>query len=428
MESTMAQSASAPPDSSDATEDVSDPTRFPPVGIAEITQLAELAEDLLERARNVALEPSRVKKLRKWNAAEVAALLGLSDDSFRRRLKKTPDIPQGETVNGRRLFTLEDIHNLQTVLGLRPRRESTDKSIVLALANFKGGVAKTTSSVHLAQYLCLRGYRVLLIDLDAQASLTQLFGILPHTEVPESQTALPYFEGERLGSENWTGTLRSAIRKTHWHDLDLLASNLAFYGAEFSIASRLAREEGFNFFTVLANGLETVKHDYDVVIMDTAPSLSFVNSNALYAVDGIVITMPPAMMDLQSAGLFFRWLVELVDLFNRVGPEKVYDFLAILMTKMKANDDVHETISNWIRTRFPKFTISAPMLETKVLQKIGPEILTAYEVQNYEGDSRTFERAIQAMNLVNSEIEGAIQNVWRRARQGKGESARSAQP
>jgi chromosome partitioning protein len=427
MESTMAQSASAPPDSSDATEDVSDPTRFPPVGIAEITQLAELAEDLLERARNVALEPSRVKKLRKWNAAEVAALLGLSDDSFRRRLKKTPDIPQGETVNGRRLFTLEDIHNLQTVLGLRPRRESSDKSIVLALANFKGGVAKTTSSVHLAQYLCLRGYRVLLIDLDAQASLTQLFGILPHTEVPESQTALPYFEGERLGSENWTGTLRSAIRKTHWHDLDLLASNLAFYGAEFSIASRLAREEGFNFFTVLANGLETVKHDYDVVIMDTAPSLSFVNSNALYAVDGIVITMPPAMMDLQSAGLFFRWLVELVDLFNRVGPEKVYDFLAILMTKMKANDDVHETISNWIRTRFPKFTISAPMLETKVLQKIGPEILTAYEVQTYEGDSRTFERAIQAMNVVNAEIEGAIQNVWRRARQGKGEGARAAQ-
>jgi chromosome partitioning protein len=423
----MAQSASALPDSSDAIEDISDPTRFPAVGIAEITQLAELAEDLLERARNVALEPSRVKKLRKWNAAEVAALLGLSDDSFRRRLKKTADIPQGETVNGRRLFTLEDIHNLQTVLGLRPRRESTDKSIVLALANFKGGVAKTTSSVHLAQYLCLRGYRVLLIDLDAQASLTQLFGILPHTEVPESQTALPYFEGERLGSENWTGTLRSAIRKTHWHDLDLLASNLAFYGAEFSIASRLAREEGFNFFTVLANGLETVKHDYDVVIMDTAPSLSFVNSNALYAVDGIVITMPPAMMDLQSAGLFFRWLVELVDLFNRVGPEKVYDFLAILMTKMKANDDVHETISNWIRTRFPKFTISAPMLETKVLQKIGPEILTAYEVQTYEGDSRTFERAIQAMNVVNAEIEGAIQNVWRRARQGKGDSARAAQ-
>jgi chromosome partitioning protein len=424
----MAETPAPIRDSLPQADDISDPTRFPPVGIAEITQLAELAEDLLERARNVALEPNRVKELRKWNAAEVAALLGLSDDTFRRRLKKTPEIPQGETINGRRLFTLEDIHNLQTVLGLKPRRDpATDKPLVLALANFKGGVAKTTSSVHLAQYLCLRGYRVLLIDLDAQASLTQLFGILPHTEVPESQTALPYFEGEHLGSDNWTGTLRSAIRKTHWHDLDLLASNLAFYGAEFSIASRLANEEGFNFFTVLANGLETVKHDYDVVIMDTAPALSFVNSNALFAVDAIVITMPPAMMDLQSAGLFFRWLVELVDLFNRVGPEKVYDFLAILMTRMKANDDVHQTISNWIRTRFPKFTISGPMLETAVLQKIGPDILTAYEVKSYEGDSRTFERAMQAMNLVNAEIEGAIQNVWRRARQAKsGDSARRA--
>jgi len=99
MEPTMAQTAATIRDSASQTEDVSDPNRFPPVGIAEITQLAELAEDLLERARNVALEPSRVKELRKWNAAEVAALLGMSDDAFRRRLKKTADIPQGETVN-----------------------------------------------------------------------------------------------------------------------------------------------------------------------------------------------------------------------------------------------------------------------------------------------------------------------------------------
>lgn len=396
-----------------------DPTRFPPVGLAELNHLAELAEDLLERARNVALEPSRTKELRRWNAAEVASLLSLSDDAFRRRLRKDPDLPQGETNNGRRLFTLEDIHKLQTALELRPRRNpETDKPIVLAMCNFKGGVAKTTSSVHLGQYLCLHGYRVLLIDLDAQASLTQLFGILPHTEVPEEQTALPYFEGPKLGAAQWTGTLKSAIRKTHWHDLDLLCSNLAFYGAEFSIASRLVNESEFRFYNVLAQGLDTVKSDYDVVIIDTAPSLSFVNSNALFAVDSIVISMPPAMMDLQSAGLFFRWLVELVSLFNRVeAQEKVYDFLAILMTRMKANDEVHQTISNWIRTRFPKFTITAPMLETAVLQKIGPDILTAYEVRTYEGDTRTFDRAMQAMNQVNVELEGAIQNVWRRARQ-----------
>jgi chromosome partitioning protein len=414
----MAQTGSSISGTNELNRVDADPTRFPPVGLAELTQLAELAEDLLERARNVALEPSRVKELRRWNAAEVAALLGVSDDAFRRRLRKGPDLPQGETSNGRRLFTLEDIHKLQTALELRPRRNpETDKPIVLAMCNFKGGVAKTTSSIHLAQYLCLHGYRVLLIDLDAQASLTQLFGILPHSEVPEEQTALPYFEGPKLGAEQWTGTLKSAIRKTHWHDLDLLCSNLAFYGAEFSIASRLVNESEFRFYNVLAQGLDTVKNDYDVVIIDTAPSLSFVNSNALYAVDSIVISMPPAMMDLQSAGLLFRWLVELVSLFNRVeAHEKVYDFLAILMTRMKANDEVHQTISNWIRTRFPKFTITAPMLETVVLQKIGPDILTAYEVRSYEGDTRTFDRAMQAMNQVNAELEGAIQNVWHRAR------------
>ena len=79
MEPTMAQTPAANRESA-ATGTVSDPDRFPPVGIAEITQLAELAEDLLERARNVALEPSHAKELRKWNAAEVAALTNALGD------------------------------------------------------------------------------------------------------------------------------------------------------------------------------------------------------------------------------------------------------------------------------------------------------------------------------------------------------------
>jgi len=170
-------------------------------------------------------------------------------------------------------FTLEDIHNLQSVLGLRPRRDpAIDKSIVLALANFKGGVAKTTSSVHLAQYLCLHGYRVLLIDLDAQASLTQLFGILPAHRGARNADRTTLLRGRTLGfgKLDWDSAERDP--QDPLARLGSAGLDLAFYGAEFSIASRLANEEGFNFFTVLANGLETVKHDYDVVIMDTAPS------------------------------------------------------------------------------------------------------------------------------------------------------------
>jgi chromosome partitioning protein len=417
--------------------------RFPPVGKEELGQLAALFENLLERAREAALEPAHVKKLRTWNAMEVATLLGMTDDSLRRRLKKDlterenpqksslladlPPLPQGTLRNGRRHFTLEEIHALQKALWSQPKRDpAQDDPLVLSVCNFKGGVAKTTTALHLAQYLVLHGYRVLLIDLDAQATLTQQFGILPHIDVPESQTALPFFEGPRIAGDQWTGTLRTAIRTTYWHNLDLVCANLAFYGADFSLASRLTQEQTFRFYRVLAEGLETVKHDYDVIVIDTAPSLSFVNANAIFAINAFIVAMPPAMMELQSGGLFFRWLEELATLFEQAETrDKMYDFVALLITKMKSvaregqarrAKPAHEEIRDWLQAYFPKYLVSTQMLESSALQKISQGLLTLYEVSTYESDKRTFDRAVQAMNAVNAEIESAIQAAWQRRR------------
>ena len=99
------------------------------------------------------------------------------------------ELPAGERVRGNRLlFTLEEIHEIQDRMGLRPWRDpATDKALVVAIANFKGGVGKTSAAIHLGQYFALRGYRVLMIDLDAQASLTTLFGLLPDSEVATDQ-------------------------------------------------------------------------------------------------------------------------------------------------------------------------------------------------------------------------------------------------
>lgn len=415
--------------------------RFPPVDRAGLGGLAKLFEDLLEKAREAALEPAKVKKLRTWNTTEVAALLEMTDDALRRRLKRdlaeqetakdaapgnTP-LPQGTAKNGRRYFTLEEIHALQKALWPQPKRDPTrDAPLVLSIANFKGGVSKSTTALHLAQYLVLHGYKVLLIDLDAQATLTQQFGILPHIDVPETETPLPLFESA-AGAQS----LRNAIRKTYWHNLDLVCSNLAFYGAEFSLASRLTRAlesgEAFRFYRVLAEGLETVKQDYDVVVLDTAPSLSFVNSNAIFAIDAFVVAMPPAMLELQSGGLFFRWLEELLRLFEQAEIEdKVYDFVALLITRMKtAPHDgqpqrtraAHEEIRDWLRTYFPNHIVTTPMLESDALRKASQELLSLYEVQTRETDRRTFGRALNAMNAVNAEIESAIQAAWQRRRE-----------
>src|SRR5690606_19393631 len=102
-----------------------------------------------------------------------------------------------------------------------PRRGANEHLQVIAVTNFKGGSGKTTTSVHLAQYLALQGYRVLAIDLDPQASLSALLGVLPETDVKSNETlyaAIRYDEERR--------PLSDVIRKTYFDGLDLVPGNL----------------------------------------------------------------------------------------------------------------------------------------------------------------------------------------------------------
>ena len=300
-----------------------------------ISDLARRAADLNQTIRDLATHPNHRKTLRKFVGPEVAALLDLKVETLYRRLDRNPGLPQGSTPNPRRReFTLEEAFALREAFKLPPKRLPGQPGLIVSICNFKGGVAKTTTAAHLAQYLVMRGYRVLLVDLDAQASLTQLFGILPHTEVGDEETVRTFLEGPRFrGTPNpkWTGDLRYVVQHTHWHNLDLIPSNLGVYGSEFAIAARLRDEEGFAFHRPLAEGLAPLRQDYDVIILDTAPSLSFVNSNAMFAADGLLITLPPAMIDLQSSSLFFELVAELMEAFNRTEPvPKSYAFASVL--------------------------------------------------------------------------------------------------
>lgn len=389
-----------------------------PVGAAAVADLARRAADLNKTIRDLATHPTHRKTLRKFVGPEVAALLDIRVETLYRRLDRRPELPQGTTPNPRRReFTLEETFSLRKAFKLPPKRRPGQPGMVVSICNFKGGVAKTTTAAHLSQYLVMRGYRVLLVDLDAQASLTQLFGILPHTEVGDDETVRTFLEGPNFhGRPNpdWTGDLRNVVQHTHWHNLDLIPSNLGVYGSEFAIAARLRDEEGFAFHRPLSDGLAPLRQDYDVIILDTAPSLSFVNSNAMFAADGLLITLPPAMIDLQSSSLFFDLVAELMEAFNRAeASPKVYDFVSVLLTRVRPTDGTHAQISKWIRQFFPQETCAHTMVQSSALEKVGPELLTLYEVAEYDGDRRTLDRAIDAMNGANGEVEGLIREALR---------------
>ena len=392
-----------------------------------ISRLSEKAGLVLERAREAALEPDHRKILRRWTLTEAAELLGVTPKVVSLRIEKM-NLPSGEREGKRRLFTLEEIHSIQESLGTLPRQRFVIREpVVIAVANFKGGVGKTSTTVHLAQYFALKGYRTLAIDLDAQASLTGMFGLLPDTEVPEERTANPFFYGPEIGKESWTGTLATAIQSTYWPGLDLLAANLSLYGAEFALSKRQTSEAGFAFWSPLKHGIETVAGKYDVVVIDTPPSLSFVTTNAIYAADGLVIPVPPAMLDFASATHFFSLLKEVLDAIRtNEGADKVYDFLSLLIAKYQHGNQVHQQLSTWVRGIFEEYTLPSPMVLTTVVQNIGPQLLSVYEVQDYKGDKRTFRRALDSLNAVNAEIEQQVLSVLLRRQPAKVPKASAA--
>jgi len=160
-------------------------------------------------------------------------------------------------------------------------------SKVIAVTNHKGGVGKTTSTINIGAGLAKLGKRVLLIDLDPQANLSQSLGI-----------------------KDPTATIYGAIRGEHalqpvtvLKRLDVIPSTLDLSGAEIELSSETGREY------ILRELLDTVKGSYDYVIIDSPPSLGLLTVNALTSADEILIPLQAQYLALQGLSK----LLEIVD-------------------------------------------------------------------------------------------------------------------
>ena len=145
---------------------------------------------------------------------------------------------------------------------------------IIAFANEKGGIGKTTSAVNVAACIGKRGKKVLLIDSDPQGNATSGVGVNKRT-------------AEFGVYEVLTGKCdaKTATVKTKFDNLWLIPANIALAGAVYE----LLNVENYN--TLLKNALSDVKNDYDYVIIDCPPSLGLLTINALAAADGVIIPM-----------------------------------------------------------------------------------------------------------------------------------------
>jgi chromosome partitioning protein len=383
----------------------------------------------LSAMRNRFFPPMARKQLRAFSSGEAARLIGVSD-GYLRQLSISGEGPQPETgAAGRRHYSLADVNALRRHLAgqggvkaktyLKTRDEALGEQCqVLAITNFKGGSGKTTTTAHLAQHLALQGYRVLAIDLDPQASLSALFGYQPELDLTGNDTvygALRY-DDDRV-------QLASIIRKTYFDGLDFIPGNLELQEFEHSTPRHLAdRQSGKAgsapqdmFFARLQAALADVTVNYDVVVIDCPPQLGFLTLGALCAATSVLVTVHPQMLDVASMSQFLFMTADLLAVVRAAGGRLNFDFLRYLITRYEPNDGPQTQIAAFLRANFGDRVLTAPMVKTTAISDAGLTKQTLYEVGRENFARGTYDRAMEALTAVNSEIEGLILRAWGRA-------------
>jgi chromosome partitioning protein len=178
------------------------------------------------------------------------------------------------------------IAHFLTRAGIRPspNGDTVGETHVIALANQKGGVAKTTTTLNLGVAFAEHGLRVLLVDLDPQGNLTMSQGMNPDTIERSMFDVLVHHL-----------PLEQVIER---REVDLAVASIDLAGAELALSSQIGRERA------LAKALAPVKDRYDYILIDTPPSLGLLTVNAFVAADGVIVPV-------QTEYLSLRGLVQL---------------------------------------------------------------------------------------------------------------------
>src|SRR5689334_23601280 len=155
---------------------------------------------------------------------------------------------------------------------------------VIAFANQKGGVAKTTTTLNLAVAFAEEGHRVLCVDMDPQGNLTMSQGVDPDTVEKSMYDVLVHHT-----------PIREIIRR---REIDVACSSIDLAGAEIAMSTQIGRERS------LEKAFQPIKEDYDYIFIDTPPSLGLLTINALTAADKVIVPV-------QCEYLSMRGLIQL---------------------------------------------------------------------------------------------------------------------
>jgi chromosome partitioning protein len=264
-------------------------------------------------------------------------------------------------------YTLEQIDVMRRVFGTCPWRAADDPALVLSIDGNKGGCYKTATNVHLAQWLSLQGYRVLLIDIDQQGHASMYFGYVPGLHVQAEDTVLPWMLGER-------DDLTYCVKPTAWPNLDLIPACLDLQQLESRMPAvpHLPAPEHL----MLRHGIETVSDDYDIILIDGHPDLGIGTINQICASDIILVATSCEINDYMSSAQYFTAVRDALAQLDLGGYQPV---LKVLLTKLGPPQSSSQWMASLLREELDGLVLPGGISVTDEVGKGQMRMMTIFE-------------------------------------------------
>ena len=173
------------------------------------------------------------------------------------------------------------------------------------------------------------------------------------------------------------------------------------------------RDPGFEFWRVLDRGLDQARADYDVIVIDTPPSLSYVTIKALMAADGVIMPLPPSALDFASSAQFWDLFSDLCNQLLRArGQDKTFEFIDVLLSRVESSDAASSVVRQWVIEAYGDKVLPIEIPKTAVAATASAEFGTVYDLPRGSMNSKTISRARDAYDRMCELVEQQVEAVW----------------